>query len=96
MNNQTDLFSKPHAGYSRETSLPAFREGSANKAIQEAKIVALVGGYVCDNLLAISELVGLPQSTVAGRTNDAIRHGTIKYDGFTTYKGRKRKRIVPI
>ncbi len=95
MNNQTDLFSKPHAGYSRETSLPAFREGSANKAIQEARITSLVSQGV-NTLLQLSEVTGLPQSTVAGRCNDAIRHGSIRYDGTVVYKKRLRKKIVAI
>lgn len=79
--------------FSVATSLPAYREHSSVKAIQEARIIGLVSqGF--DSLLDISEITGLPQSTVSGRANDAIKHGKLRYCGYVIYKNRKRKRLV--
>jgi DNA-binding Lrp family transcriptional regulator len=76
--------------YSFETSLPAYQEP---KDIQMVKVFGSIkDGKNC--LLAISEELGLPQSTIAGRVNDLIDEGKVKYCGFVIYKNRKRKKIL--
>jgi DNA-binding Lrp family transcriptional regulator len=76
--------------YSYETSLPAYHE---DKKVQSRLVyVAIYNGV--NSLLAISEHLNLPQSTVAGRVNDLIEEGKVRYDGFTVYKNRKRKKIL--
>jgi hypothetical protein len=83
------------SNYSFQTSLPAFTDNQVNKRRQCDEILAfIVKG--ANNLLQLSQLTGLPQSTVSGRCNDLIEEGKIKYEGFTVYNDRKRKRIVVI
>ena len=45
-------------------------------------------------MLRLSEVTGLPQSTVSGRCNDLITEGKIFYSGMTVYNNRKRKKIL--
>jgi hypothetical protein len=83
------------SNYSFATSYPAFTDNQVNKRKQTDEILAfIVKG--ANNLLQLSQLTGLPQSTVSGRCNDLIEEGKIKYEGFTVYADRKRKRIVVI
>lgn len=79
--------------YSYETSLPAYRETPSEKAFQSSKVLESIKDGK-STLLEISEALGLAQSTVSGRVNDLIEEGTVKYDGFTNYKNRKRKNII--
>lgn len=79
--------------YSYETSLPAYKDNVEEKGSQLEMIICMVNNG--DNtLLELSHDSGLPQSTVAGRVNDAIKLGRLKYDGMVEYSGRKRKKIV--
>jgi len=77
--------------YSYATSLPAYKE--PGKDIQ-ARLVMFHVNAGANNLLQLSQIMGLPQSTVAGRVNDCIKDGKLKYEGFIEFEGRKRKRIV--
>lgn len=79
--------------YSYQTSLPSYLEAPQSKQIQMQRIVALVA-LGASSLKELANKTGLPQSTVAGRTNDAIKAGAIKYDGFVIFENRKRKRII--
>lgn len=79
--------------YSYPTSLPPYLEAPQSKQIQMQRIVALVA-LGASSLKELAIKTGLPQSTVAGRTNDAIKAGAIKYDGYCTFDNRKRKRII--
>lgn len=80
-------------GYSYDTSLPAYRENQSEKARQLNRIVEIVKrGSTCIRKLA--KETGLPDSTVAGRVNDAIKEGLIRYEGRIEYDGRKRKMIT--
>lgn len=79
--------------YSYQTSLPAYRDNGSEKLIQADLVLAYIGlGKNC--LLQIADQMRLPQSTVAGRVNDLIEEGKVKYEGFVIYKDRKRKKIV--
>lgn len=75
--------------YSIETSLPAYL---SPKDVQVEKVYETVKNGA-NNLLAISELLNMPQSTVSGRINDLIEIGRVKYEGILEYKNRKRKQI---
>lgn len=80
------------SNYSYLTSLPAYHEAPDVKKRQAEMIFSfIVNG--ANNLLQISELVGLPQSTVAGRITDLKNAGKVEYEGFVFYKDRKRKKI---
>ncbi len=79
--------------YSFPTSLPAYQDNAAIKRRQADEILAFINkGANC--LLQLSQLTGLPQSTIAGRCNDLIEEGKIMYSGHTVYADRKRKRII--
>ena len=81
--------------YSFATSLEPYRDNAAIKKRQADEILAfIVRGANC--LLQLSQLSGLPQSTVSGRVNDLLKDGKIEYSGYTVYADRKRKRIVPV
>lgn len=87
MIQQLEIFK---SNYSWETSLPPYRE---SKLMQAVKVLGCIKKAM-SSLLEISDELGLPQSTIAGRCNDLIKEDKIKYSGFVFYKGRKRKRIV--
>ena len=87
---QLNIFDKPKDGYSWKTSWPAYKE--PGKEIQEAKILELIK-QSADNLLHLSQLTKLPQSTVAGRVNDLIKKGLVEYSGTIIFEGRLRKKI---
>jgi predicted transcriptional regulator len=82
--------------YSFETSYPAYRENEASNKTRQCDEVFQFIKRGANNLLQISELTGLPQSTIAARINDLISESKIKYDGFVVYEDRKRKRIMAI
>ena len=82
--------------YSIATSLPDYRDNVSGKRSQCDTIRRMVHENKGITLKQIEELTGLPQSTVAGRVNDLIKDGLVRYDGIITYGGRSRKRIVPI
>jgi len=93
MTHQTDLFHKD--GYSWQTSHPAYKDNISEKQRQATLILKHIkDGANC--LLKLAELTGLPQSTVAGRTNDLIEANKVKYQDFVVYNNRKRKKIVLI
>ncbi len=52
----------------------------------------------CNCLLILSDVTGLPQSTVSGRVNDLISSGKVCYSGIVNYKNknRNRKKIVAL
>ncbi len=81
--------------YSYSTSLPPYREAPESKKRQADEIFGFIK-HGANNLLQLSELTALPQSTVSGRLNDLITEGKVKYEGFTVYADRKRKKIVVI
>lgn len=78
--------------YSFETSLPPYQERPSEKKRQADELYAFIRRGA-NNLLQLSELSGLPQSTVSGRCNDLIYEKKIEYNGFTVFKDRKRKKI---
>ena len=88
---QTEL-SFPRVGV-QETSREAYYENREAKGRMVTMIVGavLVGN---DSLKALQIATGLPQSSCAGRVNDAIKAGLLKYDGEVEFMGRRRKRIV--
>ncbi len=82
--------------YSFETSYPPYKE---NEAVNKNRQCDEVLGFIAkgaNNLLQISQLTGLPQSTIAARCNDLVKECKAKYEGFTVYADRKRKKIVVI
>lgn len=79
--------------YSVSTSLPAYQDNATIKRRQADDLLAFIKRGA-NNLLQLSQLSGLPQSTVAGRCSDLIKEGKIEYKGHTIYSDRKRKRIV--
>ena len=81
--------------YSFETSLPPYREAPELKKRQADELMAFIKRGA-NNLLQLSELSGLPQSTVSGRCNDLIEENKICYHGYTVYNDRKRKKICLI
>ncbi len=83
------------SNYSFETSYPPYIEGATIKKRQQDELLAFIIKGV-NNLLQLSQLTGLPQSTVSGRINDLINECKIKYEGFTVYADRKRKKIVVV
>lgn len=81
------------SNYSFETSKPAYlenKEKSKDKQCQKV-LQAVKGG--ANNLLHISEIIGIPQAIVSARCNDLINEGKIEYYDFVKYKDRKRKKI---
>jgi len=92
--HQQELFPKKD-GYSWQTSYPSYKDNISEKQRQATLILKHIReGANC--LLRLAELTGLPQSTVAGRTNDLIDEGRVKYEDFVIYNNRKRKKIVLI
>lgn len=84
------------SNYSYSTSLPAFKENQAlHKRTQCDNVLALIRKG-SDNLLQVSQLTGLPQSTIAGRVNDLVNDGRVKYFGQVVYNNRLRKKIIII
>lgn len=64
--------------YSYSTSLPAYHESAINKRRQAEEIFRFITRGA-NNLLQLSEVTGLPQSTVAGRVNDLKGEGKVTY-----------------
>lgn len=97
---QTSLdFDKPASGYSWDTSYPALKENPVGKALQAEKVYQVIKrlGETC--LIQISEQIDMPQSSVAGRVNNLIDAGRVRYcdsDNYIFYKNRLRKKIVAI
>jgi predicted transcriptional regulator len=84
------------SNYSFETSKPAYEENLAtNNEKQKYQVFKwiLKGG---NNLLQISGMMGIPQSTVSGRINDLIKEKKVEYSEFVIYKERKRKKIKAV
>ena len=81
--------------YSFETSLPPYREAPELKRRQADELLLFIKRGA-NNLLQLSQLSGLPQSTVAGRCNDLKTEGKIDYAGHVIYADRKRKKIVMV
>ena len=79
--------------YSFSTSLPPYQERPSEKKRQADELFAFIRRGA-NNLLQLSELSGLPQSTVAGRCNDLIVENRIEYKGHVVFRDRKRKKIV--
>jgi len=77
----------------QETSRIAYHENKEGKKRQMDWIVSLVRSGK-NNLLELAMNTGLPQSTVAGRCNDALTAGLLKYEGEVVFMGRRRKKIV--
>jgi hypothetical protein len=81
--------------YSFTTSLPAYHDNALIKRRQADDLFLFIKRGA-NNLLQLSQLSGLPQSTVAGRCNDLIYECRIEYKGHVVYANRKRKKIVVI
>jgi predicted transcriptional regulator len=81
--------------YSFSTSLPAYQDNALIKRRQADDLFLFIKRGA-NNLLQLSQLTGLPQSTVSGRCNDLLSEGKIKYDGHTIFADRKRKKICVI
>jgi hypothetical protein len=79
--------------YSRETSLPAYKENQAGKEAQKTRILQVIrdlGGRA--TLKQIEEVIQLPQSSISGRINDLIEDRKVKDTGEKTlYAGMRRK-----
>ncbi len=81
--------------YSFPTSLSAYNDNAAIKRRQADEVLAFINkGANC--LLQLSQLTGLPQSTISGRCNDLIQESKIEYKGNVIYADRKRKKIVAV
>jgi len=93
--SQTSIdFNKPPAGYSFETSLPAYEDGRETvKEFQKGRILSLISNGA-KTIREIARKAGLPDSTVAGRINDLISDQKVEYVGYIEYEGRKRKKIA--
>ncbi len=81
--------------YSFATSLPPYQEAPNLKKRQADEILLFINKGA-NNLLQLSQLTGLPQSTIAGRCNDLIQESKIEYKGNVIYADRKRKNIVAV
>ena len=91
--SQIDI-SFPRVGV-QETSREAYYENREAKGRMVKMVVEAVrNGSNC--LKAIEKVTGLPQSSVAGRVNDAIQDKLLRYDGTVEFMGRRRKRIVVV
>ena len=81
--------------YSFETSYPPFKEKPAFKRTQCDEVLAIIKKGA-NNLLQLSEVSGITQAIISARVNDLIDEHKIKYEGFTYYRERKRKKICLI
>lgn len=82
--------------YSYETSYAPFKENQAlNKRTQCDEVLKFIKKGA-NNLLQISALSGIPQAIVSARMSDLIEENRAKYEGFTIYENRKRKKIIAI
>lgn len=82
-------------GYSFATSLPAYRDKKEEKRSQAQKLLLYIQAAQPGTCLKqLERLIGLPQSTVAGRVNDLIAGQYVMYDGIIEFEGRRRKRIT--
>jgi len=99
MNLQTEL----NFGGVQETSRIAYHENKeGKKRMVEMVVKALKRGYFINRynhipvqtLKALEIATGLPSSSCAGRVNDAIKMGLLKYEGDVVFMGRRRKKIV--
>lgn len=82
--------------YSYATSLPDYKENKAfNKRRQCDEVLAFIKKGA-NNLLQLSELTKIPQAVVSARMSDLMEENKAKYEGFTIYNNRQRKKIVPV
>lgn len=79
--------------YSYDTSLPAYHDNPAEKRRQQDEMLRFIRKGA-NNLLQLSVLMGIPQSTASGRMSDLIKDGKAEYSGKVVYNGTQRKRIV--
>lgn len=96
MKNNSDVFNGfciVNNNYSHATSLPAYEDNQGEKLSQLEGVISMVNNG-SRSLKELANDSGLPQSTIAGRVNDAIRLGRLKYEGFVIFENRKRKKIV--
>lgn len=83
--------------FSYKTSLPAYKENAEGKESKKTQVLnelVRLGGNAC--LKQIEKALHIPQSSCAGRVNDLIADGRVKYDGIMEFEGRMRKKIVLI
>lgn len=81
--------------YSFETSLPAFKENQTQKRVQRENILRFIKKGA-DNLLQLSQITGIPQSTVSARMKELRKDQKADYLGYVVYENRKRKKIVAV
>lgn len=84
-----------NTNYSYETSLPAYLDKAEIKRRQQDEMLRFIRKGA-NNLLQLSILMGIPQSTVSGRMTDLMKEGKTEYNGQVIYNGTRRKRIVAI
>ena len=82
--------------YSFDTSYEPYLENKAfNKRTQCDEVMAFIKKGA-NNLLQIAQGMKIPQAVISARVNDLIDEGRAKYEGFTIYANRKRKKIVAV
>lgn len=81
--------------YSYDTSLPAYNENPSLRKRQRDEVFAFIKRGA-NNLLQIERLSGLPSARISARMSELMEEKRAKYEGFTIYENRKRKRIVAI
>lgn len=80
--------------YSYETSYPPYLENRAiNKRTQCDEVLSIIKRGA-NNLLQVAEVSGIPQAIISARVNDLIEELKVRYEGFTVYNNRKRKKII--
>jgi recombinational DNA repair protein RecT len=79
--------------YSFQTSMPAYLENKENSKERQCEKVLNAVRNGADNLLQISERIGIPQAIVSARCADLKSEKKIEYCDFVIYKDRKRKKI---
>jgi len=112
--NQPTLFDQPpvvrkKTNYSYGTSDIAYHSNKDGKQTDEEKVFHWCKTLPNPTIGEIADKTGIVDSTVAGRINDLITKGLVRYDetikddegniiheGKVIYKGSKRKRIVII
>lgn len=82
--------------YSYETSFTPYKENQAfNKRRQQDEILGFIKKGA-NNLLQIAQLSKIPQAVVSARMSDLMEENRAKYEGYTIYNDRKRKKIVAV
>jgi hypothetical protein len=83
------------SNYSFETSLPAYQSNREERQkTKELMFQKILCGH--NTLKHLEEATGEYPNIVSARVNDLIKEHRVKYEGFTHYKGMKRKQIVVI